>query len=251
MAAATNPYPPNTPNHTFWNMMHLTKGPGSDAALKEASQEFGIDFNNHNAGFQIARYLLPTLYPSLLQQQLFANSLQPMQQSAASQALALLSNPDMAAGQYRSKVNAQAGSTLQNVLQRLKSSGAGIGATQGAALNSANQANAAGNMFQAQQDSPQGQMNRYNAMMATIFGQQPNLSTMGNLNSITQQTPRGQSGLGQVLGAVSGLGQMAGGFNFGSLLGGGGGSGYGPFANANEFNTASQHYGSPFNYGSY
>jgi hypothetical protein len=210
LATANNPYPQGTPNYTLWNLMHLTKGPGSDQALQNASNEFGIDFNNHNAGFQIARYLLPTLYPSLLQQQLFANGLQPVQQNAASQMLTQLQNPDAMANQYRAKVNAQAGSTLQNVLQRLRSSGAGIGAMQGAAINSTNQANTAANQFQAQQDSPQGQMNRLNAILALIASQQPNLSTLMNLNGITQATPRGQSGLQSVMGALGQIGQIAG-----------------------------------------
>ncbi len=214
--ATQNPHPVGAPEWTRWNLMHLTKGPGSGHAPSDASAEFGIDFNNHNAGFQIARYLLPLLYPNLLDQQLFANSLGAQQRNATNSALPMLQNPDAEAGQYRAKVNAQAGSTLNNVLQRLKSSGAGIGAQQGAALSVQNQANEAGNQFQAQQDSPAGRAQRLNAIFGLIAQQNPNFNNLMNLNSITQGTPRGNSGPGGIGGALGSIGQMAG-------MGGGGG----------------------------
>lgn len=233
--ATQNPYPAGDPNHTLWNMMHLTAGPGSDQALKESSQEFGIDFGNHNAGFQIARFLLPTLYPSLLKQQLFANSLQPLQQNTLGSALTSLQNPDQMAGGYRSKVNAQVGSTLQNVLQRLKSTGAGLGAQQGAAINAQNQANTAGNQYQAHLDSYDGQKDRLNGILSLISASKPDLNPLMQLNSITQGTPRGSSGLQQIAGSLGSIGNMIGGMGGGNPLSGILGGKTNPFTNPNNW----------------
>lgn len=205
-------YSPSDPNYLSNLLTHLSSvsDPNYQANAKAYNQMTGLDVNGRYQGYNAARYMIPAVYQQLAGQLGYYNSLQPMAQQGTNALLAQLSNPDQMARQYRNQANASGQSTLQSVLQRLRSGGAGIGATQGAQVDMANRANAAGNAYQAQLDSPEGRAQRLNSMLALISGQNPNLSNLSTLHQMEVGTPRNQT-FGDIL---QGLAQSAaGGFS--------------------------------------
>lgn len=190
-------YTPSDPNYLYDLLMHLTdhSDPNYRANMDAYNKLTGLDVAGRYEGYNAARYLLPAVYQQLAGQQAYYNGLQPMAQQSTSALLAQLANPDSMARQYRSQADAQSQSTLQSVLQRLRSGGAGIGAAQGAQIGAANQAAAAGNQYQAQLDSPEGRAQRLNSILGVIAGQQPNFGNLGTLHGIETGTPRNESGL--------------------------------------------------------
>ncbi|HVT12808.1 MAG TPA: hypothetical protein VHE55_11120 [Fimbriimonadaceae bacterium] len=198
-------YDPSDPNYLYDLLTHISNvsDPNYQANIDAYNKMTGLDVGGRYQGYNAARYLLPAVYQQLAGQLGFYNSLQPMAQGAASQLLGQLSNPDQMATSYQAQANAAGQSTLQGVLQRLRSGGAGIGAMQGAALDSANQAATAGNQYRAQINSPEGKAQRLNQMLSLIASQNPNFSNLSTLHGIELGTPRNPSGL-DVLGSLAG-----------------------------------------------
>ncbi len=198
-------YDPSDPNYLYDLLTHISdvSDPNYQANIDAYNKLTGLDVGGRYQGYNAARYMLPAVYQQLAGQLGFYNSLQPMAQQATSQLLGRLSNPDQMATSYQAQANAAGQSTLQGVLQRLRSGGAGIGAMQGAALDSANQAATAGNQYRAQINSPEGQAQRLNQMLSLIASQNPNFSNLSTLHSIELGTPRNPTGL-DVLGGLAG-----------------------------------------------
>jgi hypothetical protein len=203
---------PTDPNYLSWLLTHLSQGsdPNYKQNIKAYDQYSGLPVDGRYQGYNAARYLLPAIYKQLADQTGFYNGLQPLAHQNVNSLLTQLSNPSQMADSYQSKVNAQAGSTLQSVLLRLKSGGAGIGAMQGAAVSSQNQANTAANQFRAQQDSPEGRASRLNAILGLIASQNPNFNNLQALHGIETNTPRSApGGLDILSGVLQGAGQDA------------------------------------------
>lgn len=198
-------YDPSDPNYLYDLLTHISNvsDPNFKANEDAYNKMTGLDVNGRYQGYNAARYLIPAVYQQLAGQLGYYNSLQPMAQQASSALLGQLSNPDQMATQYQAQANAAGQSTLQSVLQRLRSGGAGIGAMQGAALNSANQAASAGNQFRSQLDSTEGRSQRLNQMLGIIAGQNPNFGNLQTLHNIELGTPRNPSGL-DTLGGIAG-----------------------------------------------
>lgn len=230
-------YSPSDPNYLYDLLTHLSNvsDPNYKQNINAYNKMTGLDVNGRYQGYNAARYMLPAVYQQLAGQLGFYNSLQPMAQQSTSALLTRLTNPDTMTQQYRNQATAAGQSTLQNVMQRLKSGGAGIGAQQGAQLATANQANSAGNAFQAQMNSPEGQAQRLNAILGTIASQTPNFGNLEALHNIELGTPRNQSGLetiGNLAGGAlsswaSGGFKMPGAGGAGRSVGGGIGGGIG------------------------
>lgn len=221
-------YSPSDPNYLAELLTHLSNvsDPNYQANLDAYNRLTGLDVNGRYQGYNAARYLIPAVYQQLAGQLGYYNSLQPMAQQDTSALLAELSNPDSMARQYRNQANAAGQSTLQSVLQRLRLSGAGIGAIQGAQIGAVNQAASAGNRYQAQLDSPEGRTQRLNSILGVIAGQNPNFGNLEALHGMTVGTPRNASGL-DVLGGLAGnlLSSLSGGASM--PYGGGFGQGWG------------------------
>lgn len=212
----TPSYQPDDPNYLYDLLTHLSEGsdPNFKANEDAYSQMTGLDVNGRYQGYNAARYMLPAVYQQLAAQLGYYNSLQPMARQTSGALLAQLSNPDQMVQQYRNQAQAAGQTTTQNVLQRLRSTGAGIGAMQGAAQSTANQANSAGNQFQAQLDSPEGRSQRLNSILGVIAGQQPDLNTLSQLHGMMTGTPRNQTGMDIFAGLAGSLlsGWSSGGF---------------------------------------
>ena len=189
-------------------LTHLSSvsGPDYKRNLDAYSQMYGLDVGGRYQGYNAARYLLPAAYGNLASQTGFYNSLQPMAQQSVNAMLAQLSNPDAAATQYRSNVTAQSHPVLHSVLQRLRSSGAGIGAQQGATLDVTNRATQAGNSFEADQNSPEGRARRLNALLSLIAGQRPDLEPLERLHRMTIDTTRNATGFEALAGLAGQIG---------------------------------------------
>lgn len=198
-------YDSSDPNYLYDLLTHISNvsDPNFKANIDAYNKTTGLDVNGRYQGYNAARYMLPAVYQQLAGQLGYYNSLQPMAQQSTSALLGQLSNPDQMATNYQAQANAAGQSTLQGVLQRLRSGGAGIGAAQGAALNSANVAASAGNQFRAQLDSPEGRAQRLNQMLGVIAGQNPNFGNLQTLHNIELGTPRNPTGL-DVLGGLAG-----------------------------------------------
>jgi hypothetical protein len=200
--------PPPDPGTQFGNQGTFTNGvfSGSGDQYNDIYKSVGLKSGDGDMAKTIGNRLLPAEFYHLANQYGFYNSLQPMAQQSAGQMLSLLSNPDAMTQQYRNQAMASGQSTLQGVLQRLKSGGAGIGAVQGAQMQALNQANSAGNQYQAQMDSAQGRAQRLNSILGIISGQMPNLSNLQGLQGMTakqQQQSQGGGGLGGFLAAAA------------------------------------------------
>lgn len=244
--ANTNPsYQPGDPNYLSDLLTHISNvsDPNYKANQNAYNQMTGLDVNGRYQAFNAARYLIPAVYQQLASQLGYYNSLQPMAQQNTSALLSQLSNPDTMAQQYQNQAEASSQSTLQNVLQRLRSGGAGIGAAQGAQIGASNQAAKATNQYRAQLDSPEGRAQRLNTILGLIAGQSPNYGNLNDLNSIQLGVPRNETGL-QAIGQLAGsFAPMLGNLNFGgrpsSAPGGNAGynAGYGigSWANAGGF----------------
>jgi hypothetical protein len=115
----------------------------------------------------------------------------------------------------------------------LAETGGGIGAQQGAAINSMNQANQQSGAFEQYLASPEGQAH-FNAVMQQLYGQgqdlglDPLLQMFGPVENRNSANAAAQAQGGSALGSILGIvGQMAGGGAFNNILHFGGGSGGG------------------------
>lgn len=163
----------------------------------------GLDPGERYPGFTAAVRLFPAELANLAQSYGLYSSTLPYQAQLVNQTLGMVANPDKNATQYQAMANAQADSTTNQILQRLRSGGAGIGAKQGAAVAGANQAATSGNQYRAMLSSPQTQLQNASAALGMINSLQPNLQNLQTLTGITTGTPRNQSGL-QAVGSALG-----------------------------------------------
>lgn len=215
---------PTDPNYILNLLQGLdSHNPNSKANLADYLNLTGLDIKGQNQGYNAARFLLPLVYKMLSSQMAYSAGLQPAFQNATTAALENLQNPDKMAAEYRDKAEAQGKSTLQNILQRLRSGGAGIGATQGAQIATEGQAASAGNNFQAQQDSAEGVNARLGAIANLVRSAQADPTMLQVLHGITSSTPHPGSFLQQLGNVAAGYFSGGGGNPFGGASSGGGG----------------------------
>jgi len=157
-----------------------------------------------------ANQILAAIYKSLLGSANTANRLAPMQDSALTQYLQMLTP----GGAMASEQGARQG-FLQNALaslpalrQVLSQGGAGIGSLQGAELNTVNSARKAGNDLFSQLFSGQGIMDRANVIQG-IDPLRTGLGRLSSLANVTYGRPTPQMGPSPLSGLAQGVGMAS------------------------------------------
>ncbi len=186
------------------------------AALKAISQHFGIDLSGRYPAFEIAKRMLGPEMGILASQFAQRYALQPAINEIQNKQFTMLGDPGLRTGMANAAIDAGTASTTAQLTHRLESQGAGIGALGGAATITANNAASAKNANRAYQFSPQGMIDSSQAQAQIVNQNSPDLSRLGQIQSIMTGTPRNATGLETAMG----LGNMA-----GSLLGGLGAAG--------------------------
>lgn len=163
-------------------------------ALKAISQHFGIDLSGRYPAFEIAKRMLGPEMGKLALQFAQQYALQPVIGQAVSQGVNSLLNPATRVNEANAAIDAGAASTTTQVINHLKSIGAGIGSIGGASNMVANNAATQKNQNRAYQFSTKGIMDSIGNAIGLVSANAPNLSNLGTLATIGVQTPRSAPG---------------------------------------------------------
>lgn len=209
----------------------LFTGPGLIGSLYDSGGDPSKDYWKYGLNDQggrspaniAAERLAPAEYWNLANQYAFYNQLQPEEQQSVQQYINYMQHPELMSDAYRQGQQGAAQNALPGLQNSILSAGGGQGAKEGAALAVGNQANRASSSYDAQLYSPLGQAQRMQGIIGAYQSQNPNWNNMGNIASITNNTPRNATGA-QVVGAgiggiLSGIGGI-----IGATKGSGGGS---------------------------
>ena len=121
------------------------------------------------------------------------------------QYLNYLTNPTAATDEFRQQQLGQITGEAPAMQNALASAGAGQGAKEGAVASLYNNAQRSANEFDANWNSPQGKAQQAAGVVNLVNSQAPNWGNEQNIASITNNTPRNQTGLQ----AAMSLGQTA------------------------------------------
>lgn len=150
--------------------------------------------------------LIPGETANLKSQQNFAGLLLPEQQAAIQHLMALIQNPQGLSDEYRDYAMSQVQQHLPELYAHLQSTGAGIGAQQGATLAANNQGASQANAFQTSLMSPSGIEQRGQAVNQLASSASPNYGGLGTLGQVQHPQEQPDNTLGQFGGIIGGLG---------------------------------------------
>jgi hypothetical protein len=178
---------------------------------------WGGDPKGNNEIGRMFRDLSAGWYPISASRVGFANEVEPMRQAMLRQAFydASPMGQQSAIDDARAKLQSGAIDAGNTMARYLRANGGGIGAEQGAMINSMNQANNQAGQMQQQLMSPQGQM-AMRQMLSQLYGQaqDPGLEPLAGMFGAIEQRHQ-QNAAEQASGGFAGsmmpiLGQMAG-----------------------------------------
>jgi hypothetical protein len=167
--------------------------------------------------------------PWLMSQLQYAGGLEPQREGSINQLIANMSpgNKQASIDDYRRGATARAQDFARQAAPLMQSQGQSTGATEGAQLNSLNQAGDATNQYAEQVNSPAGQQAALQAILGAT-GQGQNVGSLNALNPMWQNSMQlyglnqsqnqqdwqhgayAQQQLGQMLSQIAGIAAMAG-----------------------------------------
>ncbi len=198
------PTAPSGPPTSEDDWARLTQSTMNDhSAWENYSRSMGLDPGGRYEGNSAAHQLLPGEFNLEAHQLGFANELQPQQHAAIRSMVNLLQNPNLMSEENRAAVMGQVNQHLPELYNHLQSTGAGLGAQQGAMVSQLNQGAGSANAFDANLNSAAGIMGRGNALNALTASQAPTYQGINTLAGIEEGTPRNKTGL-DVIGGLAG-----------------------------------------------